>query len=97
MTADKDHDDDDESVDEAEQLSQTNVRVPVIGTNNGFAAGWTFHRSGTDMGTGKLFIDRVWVRVRVTFSETQWAGTGAGTWRMLVGGHGHGHGHGYTF
>ena len=39
MTADKDHDGDDESVDEAEQLSQMNVRVPVTGTNNGLAAG----------------------------------------------------------
>ena len=39
MTADKDHDDDDKSVNEAEQLSQTNARVPVIGTNNGLAAG----------------------------------------------------------
>ena len=39
MTADKDHDGDDESVDEAEQVSQTNAWVPVIGTNNGLAAG----------------------------------------------------------
>ena len=39
MTADKDHDDADESVDEAEQLSQTDARVPVTGTNNGLAAG----------------------------------------------------------
>ena len=53
-------------------------------------SGWTFHRSGTGT-TGKLFIDGAWVRVRVTFSEMQWAGTGAGTFRILMGGHG------YTF
>ena len=54
MSADNDCDDDDESVNEAEQLSQTNARVPVTGTNNGVA--------------GELFIDRARVWARVKFS-----------------------------
>ena len=53
MTADNDHNDDDKSVNEAEQLSHMNARVPVTGTN---------------VLAGELFIDRTRVRVRVNFS-----------------------------